>query len=102
MKKKLDAKTMLAICILQGEVIPCVWTHYPYYWRDFEKEVKYLNDDFLMLLKKKNTEGEDSNRHFIFSIKHNLLVDGFGYTASLEHIFADIKRFKKNPKRYGK
>jgi hypothetical protein len=91
---------MLAIYILQGEEIPCMWSHHEYFWRDFEKEVKYLNDDFnfLMLLKKK---GEPGNRHFIFSVKHGLLVDGFNENADLDHVLEDLRTFKKNPKRYG-
>ena len=96
MKKRIDAKSLLAIYMLQGEVVPCTWSIRGYYWRDFI-EVKYFNDDYLFLLGKE----EKNNRHFIFSIKDNLLVDGFHENTTLHNILKDIREFEKNPKEYG-
>jgi len=96
MKKRIDAKGLLAIYMLQGEGVPCMWTRSEYFWRDFE-EVKYFNDDYLFLLRKE----DKVNRHFIFSIKDNLLVDGFHPDTQMIKVLDDIREFEKSPREYG-
>lgn len=94
--KKLTVKAILAICMLEGERIPCTWSN-NYFWRDFEG-AKHFNDNYIILLTKK----ERSNRYFIFSLKENLLVDGWSNECDLVYIFQGIKKFEQSPIEYGK
>jgi hypothetical protein len=97
---QLDAKSLFAICMLEGETVPCVWSPTEYKWRDFQ-EVKFLNDNYLLFSTKENTSIYPC-RYFIFSIKENLLVDGFHRNTALAEILHDIKQFEKAPRTYGR
>lgn len=98
--KQLDAKSILAICMLEGEKIPCRWSCEDYFWRDFS-EVKFLNNNYLFLYSRKHQANRD-NYYFIFSIKENLLVDGFHQSKPLNEMFVDIKQFEEDPREYGR
>ena len=96
MKNNLSSKALFAIYKLGGEGIPCKWATKQYFWRDYT-EAKFLNNNYLLLL----TQEHGYNRYFVFSIKENLLVDGFHHDSGLTQIFDCIRQFKRHPEQYG-